>query len=374
MKKVILPIFAFLIVLGFSACALNKKEQQNHLGTQPSHTTQLADKKLEQHITIGAVGDILIHDRVYNDALLNKQNKTYDFKPMLKKVKQKLIQPDILLANLETIVAGTDIGLSGYPAFNSPHEVADALKDAGVDIVTTANNHALDRGVKGQLQSLSYLRKIDMPYVGTFTDRKDQTTIRILEKKGIKVAFLSYTYGTNGIPIPEEQPYIVNIIDKKNMEQEIARAKKQADVVVMGIHWGKEYERVPNQEQKDLAQFLADKGVDIIFGGHPHVLQKMEWLTNKQNHKTLVVYSLGNFLSGQDEEYRDIGGLASVTIKKAVQNSKTVISIESPSFFPTYNYSNKEKDYELRPLKEANDKRLKHSYDEIMNHMMQGLQ
>lgn len=374
MKKATLVIFAFLILILFLVITISKKEQQNNLGTQPSRTIQISEKNLEQSITIGAVGDILIHDRVYNDALTNEQSQTYNFKPMLEKVKGELLKPDILLANLETIVAGTSIGLSGYPAFNSPHEIADALKETGVDIVTTANNHALDRSADGQMKSLAYLKKINMPYVGTFINVKDQQTIRIIEKNGIKVAFLSYTYGTNGIPIPKEHPYIVNMIDKNDMKKEIARAKKQADVIVMGIHWGKEYERFPNQEQKDLAQFLVDEGVHIIFGGHPHVLQQMEWLTNKQGKKALVAYSLGNFLSGQDEEYRNIGGLASVTVQKTINDGKTEIQVENPSFFPTYNYSKKEKDYELRPLKEANDRRLKHSYQEMMDHMMKELQ
>ncbi|PKG22411.1 CapA family protein [Niallia nealsonii] len=373
MKKVILAIIAFIIITVVSVILImsNKGQQQEKIGMQPIRTAPTGDKKLEKSITIGAVGDILIHDRVYNDAQTSK--KTYNFKPMLEKIKPELLKPDILLANQETIVAGTNIGLSGYPAFNSPHEIADALKEAGVDIVTTANNHALDRGPDGQMKSLAYLKKIKMPYVGTFTSAKDQQTIRIMEKNGIKVAFLSYTYGTNGIPIPNKQPYIVNIIDKNNMKKELARAKKQADIIVMGIHWGNEYERFPNTEQKELAQFLVNEGANIIFGGHPHVLQHMEWLTNKQGKKALVVYSLGNFLSGQDEDYRNIGGLASVTIKKTIKNNQAEIQLENPSFFPTYNYSNKEKDYELRPLKEANDKNLKHSYKEIMDHMMQEL-
>lgn len=373
-KKNILAASAFIILAIVSAAIIMdaKEKQQDEIGMQPIRTIPIGDKKLESSITIGAVGDILIHDRVYNDAQTNK--KTYNFKPMLEKITPELLKPDILLANQETIVAGTSIGLSGYPAFNSPHEIADALKAAGVDIVTTANNHALDRGTEGQIKSLAYLKKIKMPYVGTFTSAKDQQTIRMMKKNGIKVAFLSYTYGTNGIPIPKKQPYIVNIIDKNNMKKEITQAKKQADIIVMGIHWGNEYERFPNTDQKELAQFLVNEGVNIIFGGHPHVLQHMEWLTNREGKKALVVYSLGNFLSGQDEEYRNIGGLASVTIKKTIKNNKTEIQLENPSFFPTYNYSNKEKDYELRPLEEANDKRLKHSYKEIMGHMMQRLQ
>ncbi|MFT8323036.1 MAG: CapA family protein [Bacillus sp. (in: firmicutes)] len=369
--------FVFILLLYF---VLKSTLLQNEINTeestihQPTKSISLSAKKYEKSISIAAVGDILIHDRVYNDAVNNQHE--YDFKPMLAKVKKQMQEPDFLLANQETIVAGKSIGLSGYPSFNSPHEIADSLVDAGVDIVTTANNHALDRGTNAQMKSLAYLRKIKLPYVGTYTSQKDQQTIRILEKNQIKVAFLSYTYGTNGITVPKDKQYMINLIDKQKMKKEIATAKKRADVIVMGIHWGIEYERFPNEEQKELAQFLVDQGVNIVFGGHPHVLQPMEWLKNKQGDKALVVYSLGNFLSGQDEAYRNIGGIATVKVKKTKSNGETTIHLEKPSFFPTYAYSHQEKDYQLLPLNEANQYGLSNAssvYKVTMDHMMHKL-
>ncbi|WP_445487167.1 CapA family protein [Niallia sp. 03133] len=372
MKKKLLFFAGFSIaILLFILFKNNFFSHENININQPTKQIGITPKKYEQSISIAAVGDILIHDRVYKDARNNHHK--YDFKPMLKNVKDQLHQPDLLMANQETIVAGESIGLSSYPSFNSPHEIADAIKDAGVNIVTTANNHALDRGADAQFKSLTYLRKIKLPYVGTFLNKKDQQTIRVLERNGVKVAFLSYTYGTNGIPIPENKKFMINIIDKQKMKKEISTAKQKADIIVMGIHWGIEYQRFPSKEQEDLAQFLVDQGVNIVFGGHPHVLQPMKWLYNKQGEKALVVYSLGNFLSGQDEAYRNIGGMASVKVKKSIENGKTNIQLENPSFYPTYAFSHQDKDYKLFPLKEAEQAGLKNAhnvYKETMDHML----
>lgn len=326
-------------------------------------------KEVNEEITIAAIGDILIHDRVYNDA---REGELFNFDPMLNNLPSELKKPDLLLANQETIVAGESIGLSGYPTFNSPHEIVDSLKKAGIDIVSTANNHALDRGVEAQKLSISYLNQIGLPHVGTYLTKEEQDKLVILEKNGIKVAYLAYTYGLNGIPIPKENEYIVNIIDKERISNEIQRAKKEADVIVMAIHWGNEYQRFPSKEQKELAQFLIDEGVHIIFGSHPHVLQPIEWLEGKNGQQGLVVYSLGNFLSGQDEEYRDIGGMVSITVNKKQRGQATEITMNNPSFYPTFVSSKAESNYMMHPLlhsQEAIDKYGPSIYSEIMNHM-----
>lgn len=381
MKKIQLYILLAFIGISIAAYLTFKldpailKNQSSYTNSdQPMKKSQLDEKKIGKEATIGAVGDILIHDRVYNEA---KAKDGFDFRPMLAKVKSELQKPDILMANQETIVAGEKIGLSSYPAFNSPHEVADALVDAGVDIVTTANNHSLDRGVDAQKQSLEYLKKINLPYVGTFESSEDQQKLRIMEHDGIKIAYLSYTYGLNGITVPKKDDYIVNLIDKETMKKEIAKAKKQADFVVMGIHWGTEYERNPNEEQKELAQYLVNEGVDIIFGGHPHVLQPIEWMYDKNGEKSLVVYSLGNFLSGQAGDYRDIGGMVTVKVTKAELGGKITKKIEVPSFYPTYVYSKNDKDYKMVPLEEAGSLGMpdsEESYKEIMTHMLKSVQ
>ena len=375
-KKLYFPVFLaiiFAFLLGFFFIDLNEQTSKSaHPLQQGAHEYKentLAYKTVSKQITLGAIGDILIHDTVYKDARIKNG---YDFKPMLKDVRPLLLQPDLLLANLETIVGGEKIGLSSYPRFNSPHEVADAFKDAGVDIVSTANNHLLDKGEKGLIASLDYLDKINLPHVGTYRSKEEQQTLTILEKNGIKVAYLAYTYGTNGIPVPKGKEYLVNLIDREKMKEEIVRARNQADVVVMSIHWGIEYQRYPSNEQKKLGQYLIDSGVDIIFGHHPHVLQPMEWVKAKDGRNGLIVYSLGNFLSGQKRDYKDIGGMVTVDVTKTINENGTTIALSNPRFFPTYVTSRFSRNYRVVPLQDAERHGLKNAGDiylEIMNHM-----
>lgn len=327
-------------------------------------------KILIERVTLGAIGDILIHDWVYNDA---KTKTGYDFNPMFEHAKSLLSTPDFLLANQETILGGTKIGISSYPMFNSPQEVGNALIEAGVDIVSTANNHSLDKGVKGLEASLDYMDQIGLPHVGTSRTPNEQQTLKILSKNGIKVAYLSYTYGTNGIPVPAGKEYLVNLIDETAIINEIKRAKEEADVVVISMHWGNEYQLQPTVEQKNLAQSLVKAGADIIFGHHPHVLQPMEWIDRKDGGQSLVVYSLGNFLSGQMRDYKDIGGLATVEVTKYIDQNGVDIKLSNPRFVPTYVSNKQLKNYQIVPLENAGSFGLPNAdskYDEIMKHML----
>jgi poly-gamma-glutamate capsule biosynthesis protein CapA/YwtB (metallophosphatase superfamily) len=350
------------------------KEPNITVKSQKAHSERSLDasgKSFTGKVKLGAIGDILIHDTVYEDAFTDSG---YDFKPMLSNVKGYLVEPDLLLANQETILGGVDLGLSGYPMFNSPIEVGDALIDAGVDIVSNANNHSLDKSENGVLKSISYMETAGLPYVGSFKDPEDQKKLRILNKNGISVAYLSYTYGTNGIPVPIGKDHLVNLIDRELMKAEIKLANEQSDIVVMSIHWGNEYQRFPTEEQKSLAQFLVDEGADVIFGHHPHVLQPMEWLKAEDGRNALVVYSLGNFLSGQMWDYKDIGGLATIEITKQITPEGTTLSLANPEFIPTFVSSSRQSNYRVVPLKEAGKYGLanaENKYNEIMNHMIQ---
>ncbi|MGJ7921160.1 CapA family protein [Neobacillus sp. LXY-4] len=351
----------------------NKNKEQVEVALHSARNTTASAKEMQQTATIGAIGDILIHDWVYEDA---KTESTYDFKPMLSNIKGAMQKPDFLIANQETILGGVQMGLSSYPTFNSPQEVGDAFIDAGVDFVSTANNHSLDKGERGILAEIDYFNRVGLPYVGAFKDEKDQQTLRIMNVNGIKIAILSYTYGTNGIPIPEGKNYLVNLIDKEKMKEEINRAKQAADLVIMSMHWGNEYQRTPSPLQKELAQYLVNEGADIIIGHHPHVLQPMEWLTDESGQKAFVIYSLGNFLSGQMYDYKDIGGLVTIDIKKSILQSGVTIELSNPTFMPTYVSNQKLKNYRVVPLKEAEDYGLPNASaknDEIMNHMTQWL-
>lgn len=325
-----------------------------------------------EEISVEAIGDILIHKRVYNDA---KVAEGYDFMPMLEQVTPYIGNATITFANQETMIGGVEHGLSTYPAFNSPTEVGDALKKIGVNIVSLANNHTLDRGEEVIQSALNHWEAIDMMYVGAYQDELDRDEVRIIETaEGISVAFLAYTYGTNGIPVPSGKEYLVNLIDKEIIKEDLATAKAKADVTIISLHFGNEYERMPSEEQKELVQFVVDEGVDVVLGHHPHVLQPVEWVTGKEGNKALVAYSLGNFLSGQDKLYRQIGGILKFTITKTTQSNDVTIEIHSPTFLPTFNASDNELNYRVLPLYELTDDVLPNAeqhYQEIKEHMTQ---
>ncbi|MEC5424670.1 CapA family protein [Virgibacillus sp. C22-A2] len=317
-------------------------------------------KKSKQEITLTAVGDILIHERVYEDAKIDGK---YDFMPMLEHVEPFINDSTVAFANQETMIGGDELGLSTYPRFNSPHEIGDALKDIGINVVSLANNHTLDRGEEAVDQAIEYWKFIDMMYTGAFKSQEDSNIIRVLEtKEGISIAFLAYTYGTNGIPVPTGKDYLVNLIEKQHM----------ADVIALSLHFGNEYERMPSEEQKELVQFAANQGVDIVLGHHPHVLQPMEWVIGKNGNKTLAAYSLGNFLSGQYELYRRIGGILHVTITKNIRGEIEVIA---PQFTPTFvKFQDDDTDYEVLPMYQLSNNDLAGSdmhYEEIKAHMSQ---
>jgi poly-gamma-glutamate synthesis protein (capsule biosynthesis protein) len=324
-------------------------------------------------ITLSAVGDILIHDRVYRDA---EVKDGYDFMPMLEKVKPFLNDATITFANQESMMGGEKIGLSSYPSFNSPIEIGYALKDVGVNIVSMANNHTLDRGEDAIQQAIKNWETIGMMYTGAYKDQEDEKDIRVYQTdEGISVAFLAYAYGTNGITVPDGKDYLVNLIDKEKMAGAIKRAKEQADVTVLSLHFGKEYERMPNDEQKDLAQFASDQGVEVVLGHHPHVLQPIEWVEGENGNKTLVIYSLGNFLSGQDDFYTRIGGILTFSIKQTVKgegDKKT--EVLEPKFMPTYVTFHNETDYTVVPMYQLTNKQLKDAdkeYQKMKKHMAQ---
>ncbi len=298
--------------------------------------------------SISAIGDVLIHATVYTDA---QTEDGYDFNPMFEKVKPFLSQSDITIANSESIIGGSEIGVSTYPSFNSPYEVGDAMKDAGVDIVSMANNHTLDRGVRAIENAISHWQSIGIKHVGSYLSDEAKNEITTMTKNDITFSFLSYTYGTNGIRTPSGKDYLVNRIDKKAIQEDLAKARKASDVVVLSLHFGNEYEALPNAEQIDLAHFSALHGADIIIGHHPHVLQPAEWIETMDGRQAFVVYSLGNFLSGQNVLERKIGGILHLDVEKTENADGTTFVIKNPAFTPTYVRNTNERDFEVDLLK-----------------------
>ncbi len=341
---------------------------QNHTGMKTK--AQPAGKQFQSEITLGAVGDILIHNSVYNDA---KTETGYDFTPMLAPVKEYMISPDIMFANQETILGGTELGLSSYPMFNSPYEVGDALKDAGVDIVSMANNHTLDAGEQGILNATAYFDKIGIPYVGSYRSEEDQQKPRIITKDGISVGFVAYTYGTNGLIRPEGKDYLVQYLEQDKIINDIKNLKPQVDFVVVSLHFGLEYQRYANDVQKLLVEEVSKAGADIILGHHPHVLQPADWIEQDDGHRTFVIYSLGNFLSGQAELYQRIGAILHLNLSKTIdENNNKTVSLSDVKIMPTYNYRPNYQNYKVVPLIDADQYGLSDAnelFQEMQEHM-----
>lgn len=303
--------------------------------------------------SISAIGDVLIHGTVYQDA---KTADSYDFNPMFEGVAPFLSQSDITIANSESLIGGSGIGVSTYPSFNSPFEVGDAMKNAGVDIVSMANNHTLDRGETAIRNALGHWRSLGILTTGAFLSQKDKDHGVSLSKNGITFSFLSYTYGTNGVETPRGKEYLVQRIDKERIRQDLAIARAESDIVVLSLHFGVEYETMPNAEQIELAHFSAEHGADVILGHHPHVLQPAQWIQASDGRKVFAVYSLGNFLSGQDVLERKIGGIVHITAIKTEKAGSESIMLADPAFTPTFVENTDLKDFQVKLLKTVDPK------------------
>lgn len=315
----------------------------------------VVDKEQVSVVKLAAVGDVLIHSSIYKDA---KTKDGYDFKPMFEPIKRYIEAADLAMANQESMPGGEEIGLSDYPQFNSPYEIADALKDTGFDIVNLANNHTLDRGEQAITNAIQHMNSLGIVYTGAHVSVDDQVRIRTVEKKGIVFAFLAYTYGTNGIPVPKGKEYLVNLIELPKLKQDIEEARKQADVVVVNLHFGQEYVLLPNEEQKQVAHAAAEAGADIIIGHHPHVLQPMEWIETASSRKVFAVYSLGNFIAAQEGNRERTGGILQLEVVKTVKGREARIEVRQPAFIPTWITMTNWRGYHIVPLQEALESQL----------------
>jgi len=243
---------------------------------------------------------------------------------------------------LETVLGGKGLGYSGYPLFNTPDQFLDGLSYAGFDLLFTANNHVLDQGREGLIRTLNLIEKKNMTYTGANRNKEESESIKIIEKNGVKIAVLAYTYGTNGIRLKRSQKYLVNIIDTTKIKSDILEAKKvQPDLVIVYFHFGKEYERKPSKYQKRIVGFTIQNGADIILGSHTHTLQPVEMFkTNGGNLDSgFVAYSMGNFISNQRWRYSDGSAILNFSISKNTNNGK--IKLNDLSFLPFWVFKGK---------------------------------
>ncbi len=372
--RILLLILSFLL-LGFGIFYFTNNKNTKILDNTFEKKEEDSVKEYSINLIMG--GDALIHDKLYN---AYKIDNGYDFKPIFTYLKEYLKDYDLAYYNQETILGGSEIGLSSYPAFNSPYEVGDALIDAGFNIVSLATNHTLDRGEKAILNSINYWKDKDVLTAGSYSSFEDREEIRVKEINNIKYTMLNYTYGTNGINVPSGKEYLVNIWPcngsnpdndtkyqeyKEVVKKDIEKVRDKVDVLMVAMHWGVEYTHTPTSYQKDMANFLVENNVDIIIGTHPHVIMPVTWIDD-----TLVIYSLGNMISAQETKVDNnttIGLLTSIKITKTVDGDNSSIRLSDLNNELIYTYYENYTNFKVIPFSNPDIKTHLSDYERLYN-------
>lgn len=373
MKSIILKILAAAmssVLLMTSNPVIQENDNEsinNQSGGEDAEENEDASKNedeiivsKEENLKLIMVGDILMHVPVIESGKL--EDGSYSYYHLFDNTTDLIKEADIAIVNEEVMLGGVEMGLSGYPAFNSPHEVADALAYAYFDVVCHATNHALDKGEKGILSTLDYWRDVypEMYIAGIHDSEEDaKDNIVYIEKKGIKIAILNYTYGTNGIPFPQGKTYLVDTLNEASVVSDIKNAKEKADFVIVCPHWGTEYRLTPDGYQKKWAQIFADNGVDLVIGTHPHVIEPKEWVESSDgSHSMLCYYSLGNFVNatggyGEGVANRMLGAMAEVDLLIKDGN----VSIKEAGEIPLVSHldTSEKKKISVYPLEDYSD-------------------
>lgn len=286
-------------------------------------------------VKLSFVGDIMCHTPQIEYAKVGIDS--FDFRNVFKEIKEYLSKADITFGNLETVIAGKTKKYSGYPLFNTPDELLDALKYAGFDILFTSNNHSLDRGNDGVIRTIQEIRKRNLINVGTYISKEERDSLLVIDLKGIKLGILSYTYGLNGNYLQKSKNFMVNLIDTSLIKNDVARImEKKADLILVYFHFGDEYSRTPSKFQNEVVDKTFKYGADVVIGSHPHVIQQMKF-TDKINGKLgqgFIAYSVGNFISNQRWRYSDAGVILNLEIKKNID--KDSLWINEISAIPTW--------------------------------------
>ncbi|MFA5602562.1 MAG: CapA family protein, partial [Bacilli bacterium] len=303
------------------------------------------EKEKTYNLSLLMVGDALIHESVYKDAYIG--NDVYDFSKMFKYIKPIVSEYDLAFYNQEAIIGGRELRISGYPLFNAPYEIGDEMIDMGFNLVSLANNHTLDKREQGIINSLNYWEEKNVMVAGCSLSEEDRIKDNIQTKNNISYTLLAYTMRTNGLKIPTGKDYLVNVYNKEKVKQDIERVRDKVDVLMVSMHWGSEYTNTPTSEENEVANYLASLGVDIIIGHHPHVVQPIDFIDD-----TLVIYSLGNFISAQIGINRLTGLMVSLDIKKIVDKYETTISYKNIEGTLIYTYYSKWRNFKVIPYSE----------------------
>jgi poly-gamma-glutamate synthesis protein (capsule biosynthesis protein) len=310
----ILPVLGLCCLL-IASCGSRAVPEQDRPSPEPPPPSPSPLKSL----TIIAAGDNLFHEAI---VAAFKEGEGYNFAPIYETVKPIIAGADLAFINQETVLGRESFGYSGYPRFNTPQVLADNLAGVGFDIINQANNHSMDMGEAGVMDTIAIWDTIpEAACLGIHRsqEERDQRNL-IIEKNGIRVGFLAYTYGTNGLPLPQDKPYLVSLIEEETMTREIGALRPLCDFLVVSMHWGEEYSASPSARQTALAKFLAAQKVDLVIGHHPHVLQPAEYILRPDGRQMLCFYSLGNFMSSQRRPATLIGGLMYVKLTGSEQN------------------------------------------------------
>lgn len=377
-KDKVLRIFIVLIILIIGIYFGYNKLLNNHNNISSDSKVNVDDNNHSTSISLIMAGDNLINDKLYNVA--KKDDGSYDFKSMYSYIKDIVKNYDLAYYNQETILGGSEIGVSSYPAFNSPYEVGDATIDTGFNLVSLATNHTLDRGEKAIINSLNYWNnKSNVLTSGSYLSNNDRNKVNIKEVNNITYTMLNYTYGTNGIKVPEGKEYLVNIWPctgnnpdndtkyqeyKEVVKKDILRVRDKVDLLIVAMHFGVEYTHVPTNYQIDMAEFLSSLGVDIIIGTHPHVIMPITYIND-----TLVIYSLGNFLSAQDtnNDYNTtVGLLSSIKITKNIDKDNNS-SIKLSDLNNELIYTTNKDGYKIIPFSNPDIKDYLNDYERVYN-------
>lgn len=383
--KIFLVIFSITLISIISYIII-KPNKDNKTNSKPNIINKNEDKHYEASLI--AVGDYLIHSSVYKDANRLANGDGYDFKPMISYIKEIVSNYDIAYYNQETILGGSELGLSDCPTFNSPYEAGDAMLDAGFNLVSLATNHTMDSGKKAVENSCKYWQsKENVLTAGSYCSEEERNKINIKEINNIKYTMLNYTYGTNGMPVAND--YLVNVwptdIDninnpekdtkyqayKKQVKEDIDKVKDKVDFLIVAMHWGVEYTHEPTAYEKDMASYLASLGVNLIIGTHPHVIQPVTWIDD-----TLVIYSLGNFISAQYQNKSTCTNykcttelMTSLKIEKDIKNNQTSVKITNVENELLYNYYNQStwRNFKVIPFSNPKIKEYLPNYKEVYN-------
>lgn len=353
-KKEVIIVSIIIILLGalFTFLLVNMYNKGEKLKQAPKEIEIKEEKKTKtKKMSLVAVGDCLIHGAVFIDARTGAN--TYDFSGMLEEVKPLLENYDLKYYNQETIIGGKNLGISHYPRFNSPDEIGDNMVDIGFNLVSLANNHSFDKGESAILYSNNYWKNKGVVTAGTYSSKEDRDNIKVYEQNGIKYAFLAYTTVTNGLNAPIGKEYLVNVYSDEQAKIDIEKVKDKVDVIIVSMHWGEEYVFDPTDEEKEIATYLSSLGVNLIIGSHPHVIQPVDYVND-----TLVIYSLGNFLSGQRP--MGIDKTIGLMVGMDIVVNKDKVTFENVDKNLLYTYSTTyDTNYKVYPFKNLNDNILK---------------